>query len=66
MALAAMGLTPISPVIEVFPVVEMPDFARNPKLPEEPRFTLAGPAASAIVDPVRLSMNEMATMVCID
>ena len=33
MKLAAAGLTPISPVIEVVPVVEIPVFARITKLP---------------------------------
>jgi hypothetical protein len=47
MALAAAGLTPISPVTWVIPVVEIPVFARIAKLPAVPRFTAAGPAALA-------------------
>jgi hypothetical protein len=47
MALAAAGLTPISPVAWVVPVVETPVFARITKLPAVPRFTIAGPAALA-------------------
>jgi hypothetical protein len=47
MVLAAAGLTPISPVTWVVPVVEIPDFARTTKLPAVPRFTAAGPAALA-------------------
>ncbi len=45
MAVLSIGLTPISPIIEVVPVVEMPDFDRMAKLPADPRFTAAGPAA---------------------
>jgi hypothetical protein len=47
MALAAAGLTPISPVTWVDPVVEIPVFARITKLPAVPRSTTAGPAALA-------------------
>jgi hypothetical protein len=43
MYVAAAGLTPISPVIEVVPVVEIPVFARITKLPAVPRDTGAGP-----------------------
>jgi hypothetical protein len=39
MAVAAIGLTPISPTIEVVPVVEIPDFARIAKLAADPRGT---------------------------
>ena len=41
MKVAAAGLTPISPTIEVVPVVEIPDFARIAKLAADPRFTAA-------------------------
>src|SRR5450830_1909791 len=47
MVLAGAGLTPISPVTEEVPVVEIPDFARITKLPAVPRTTGAGPAAFA-------------------
>ncbi len=50
MAVLLIGLTPISPTIEVVPVVEIPDFARIAKLPDDPRFTAAGPAALATGD----------------
>jgi hypothetical protein len=39
MDVAASGLTPISPVIAVTPVVEIPVFARITKLPADRRFT---------------------------
>jgi hypothetical protein len=42
MKLAAAGLIPISPVILVVPVVEIPVFARSTKSPAVPRFTGAG------------------------
>jgi hypothetical protein len=44
-AVAAMGLTPMSPVTTEFGTVEIPDFARITKLPAVPRSTGAGPAA---------------------
>lgn len=40
MRLAAAGLIPIAPVIDVTPVVETPVFARIAKLPAVPRFTV--------------------------
>jgi hypothetical protein len=58
MAVAAIGLTPMFPVIEVDPVVEIPDFARTAKLPADPRFTAAGPAASAAIGPVKPNTKE--------
>ena len=54
---AAIGLTPISPVIEVDPVVEIPDFVRITKLPADPRFTVAGPAANVAFGPTRPNIN---------
>ena len=45
-----IGLTPIFPTIEVVPVEEMPDFDRIAKLPADPRFTAAGPAALTVED----------------
>ncbi len=56
--MAAIGLTPISPVIKVVPVVEMPDLAKATKLPAEPKLTAAGPAARAVVDPERLRTSQ--------
>jgi hypothetical protein len=47
MKLAAAGLTPISPVIEVVPVVEIPVFARITKSPgvdDEPPVVFEQPA----------------------
>lgn len=44
MYVGAAGLTPMSPTIEVVPVVEIPVFANMVKLPAVPRFT-AGCAA---------------------
>lgn len=38
-AVLPIGLTPIFPVIEVAPVVEIPDFVKITKLPAEPRLT---------------------------
>jgi hypothetical protein len=43
MYVAAAGLSPISPVIEVVPVVEIPVFARIAKSPAVPRDTGARP-----------------------
>jgi hypothetical protein len=37
-----MGLTPISPTMEVVPVAEIPDFANTIKSPAVPRFTGGG------------------------
>jgi hypothetical protein len=50
MAVLLIGLTPIFPTIEVVPVEEMPDFDRIAKLPADPRFTAAGPAALTAED----------------
>ncbi|MFZ3077613.1 MAG: hypothetical protein WA139_04110 [Candidatus Aenigmatarchaeota archaeon] len=41
MAVLSIGLTPISPIIEVVPVVETPDFERITKSPAVLRFTVA-------------------------
>src|ERR1039457_3946484 len=46
MAVAPMGLTPISPVIAEVGIVEIPDLARITKLPAVPRFTGACTAAA--------------------
>ena len=48
MYVAAAGLSPISPVMWVVPVVEIPDFARITKFPAIPRSTGCGPAANAV------------------
>jgi hypothetical protein len=48
MAVWSIGLTPISPPMEVVPVVEIPDFAKIVKLPAVPRSTGAGPAAVVV------------------
>lgn len=47
MAVAAIGLTPISPTIEVTPVVEIHAFERITNVPALPSSTGAGPAARA-------------------
>jgi len=49
MALAAIGLTPISPVIKVDPVVEIPVLERITKLPAVPRLTAPGPGVAGRV-----------------
>ena len=45
MPVLSIGLTPMSPTIEVVPVVEMPVFVRITKLPADPRFMGARPAS---------------------
>jgi hypothetical protein len=50
MALLPIGLTPISPVMWVVPVVEIPDFDRITKLPAVPRFTGGSAAAVVVVE----------------
>ena len=45
-AVAAMGLTPTSQLIEEAGIVETPDVARIAKVPAPPRLTLAGPMAT--------------------
>ena len=55
---ASAGLTPISPTIDVTHVVEIPVFASMTKFPAVPRFTGAGPAASATFVPIRLIKRE--------
>jgi hypothetical protein len=59
--LAGAGLTPISPVTEEVPVVEIPDFARITKLPAVPRTTAAGPAALASGTGARTPVNTEIT-----
>jgi hypothetical protein len=50
MALLSIGLTPISPVMWVVPVVEIPDFDRITKLLAVPRFTGSRAAAVVVVE----------------
>jgi len=76
MAGAAIGLTPIFPIIEVVPVVEIPAFDKITKLPAVPRFTaavtaealLVGPlcAASVLIGPARPSTIEMIAAAAIE
>jgi hypothetical protein len=66
MAVPAIGLTPIFPVILVTPVVDIPAFDRIMKLPAVPRLTVAGPAANAEIDPVRPSTSETANTATIE
>jgi hypothetical protein len=47
MAVWSIGLTPMSPVIRVVPVVDIPDFANIAKSPALPRFTGSGPSIAA-------------------
>jgi hypothetical protein len=49
MAVAVAGLTPILPVMEVTPVVEIPVFDRMLKSPDVPRFTIPGPVPNGAV-----------------
>jgi hypothetical protein len=65
MYVAAAGLSPRSPVMEVAPVVEIPVFARMTKLPDPPRLTIAGPAANRAC-PDGASTNKTATIVLHD
>jgi hypothetical protein len=46
MAIEAMGLTPISPVIAEVGIVEIPDLARITKFPAVPKFTGAWAAGA--------------------
>ena len=56
MAVAAIGLTPMFPTIEVVPVVVIPDLDRITKFAAFPRYTRVGPrcviAAYAGVEPI--------------
>jgi hypothetical protein len=49
MAVAAAGLTPISPSTVVIPVVEIPDFVNVVKSPAERRFIGPGPTGAISV-----------------
>ncbi|MOA50552.1 hypothetical protein D3C78_1735810 [compost metagenome] len=46
-AVAAAGLTPMLPVTEVTPVVDIPDFVNMEKSPAPPRFIAPGPIPTA-------------------
>jgi hypothetical protein len=63
MAVAAIGLTPISPVIEVAPVVEIPAFDRITKLPADPRLTASGPAANVIMGPDKTNTGQIISVI---
>jgi len=58
MYVLSAGLTPIFPVIEVVPVVEIPDFDRITKLPAVPRFTGAR-AELVVVAEVVVELDEL-------
>jgi hypothetical protein len=58
----SIGLTPISPVIKVVPVVEIPDFANITKSPDVPRFTGAGPNARAEAAAIAGTVTFIATV----
>jgi hypothetical protein len=63
MDVAAIGLTPIFPVIFVVPVVVIPDFVRIAKLPADPRFTAEAPITpginAAVIRIVRARIKTM-------
>lgn len=63
MAVLAIGLAPISPTIEVAPVVEIPDSDRITKLPAVPRFTGVR-VAGAVVD--ELELDEVLLVAVVD
>jgi hypothetical protein len=54
----AAGLTPISPVIAVAPVVVIAVSANIAKLPAVPRLTGNGPAANAVIGPINPSAKQ--------
>ena len=60
MAVAKIGLTPISPVTIELGTVEIPVFERMTKLPAAPRPTGAGPR-DAVVPVVKLHENALAS-----
>jgi hypothetical protein len=62
----AAGLTPISPVMVVAPVVVISDSPKITKLPAVPRLTGNGPAASAATGPARPSAKETTTAITIE
>jgi hypothetical protein len=59
-ALAAIGLTPISPVTLVAPVVEMPVLLNTVKLPAVPKLIAEGPEARAVTVNPKLIIKEKA------
>ncbi|MCX6685511.1 MAG: hypothetical protein NTV10_02485 [Methanoregula sp.] len=54
---AAIGLTPIFPVISVVPVVVIPVFVRITKLPAFPRSTVEAPITPGIIAAVIRQIN---------
>jgi hypothetical protein len=69
MYVAAAGLTPISPVIEVVPVVEIPVFARITKFPAVPRDTGAGPVDDGVIVGVGVCVDVdvgVGVVACVD
>jgi hypothetical protein len=58
MYVAAAGLTPIFPVIEVVPVVEIPVFVKIAKFPAVPR-TLAGTVFADTLEICMIPNNAM-------
>jgi hypothetical protein len=61
MDVAAIGETPIFPVIFVVPVVVIPDFARIAKLPADPRFTDEAPITPGIIAAAIRQINATVT-----
>jgi hypothetical protein len=61
MAVAAIGLTPISPTTVVVPVVVIPVSVRITKLPAVLRFTGLGPAAVAPVAKTKTLRTDIHT-----
>jgi hypothetical protein len=54
---AAIGLTPIFPVICVVPVLVIPDFARIAKLEADPRSMVEAPITLGIIPAVSRNIN---------
>jgi hypothetical protein len=52
--------------MDVGPVVEIPVFAKITKFPADPKFTAAGPAASAAIGPITPTATETMIAVSIE
>ena len=59
MAVAAAGLTPISPFTKVIPVVEIPALVRIEKLPAPPRVGRIGPIPAPATGPPEAKIAVM-------
>ncbi|WP_048144998.1 hypothetical protein [Methanosphaerula palustris] len=56
---AAIGLTPIFPVICVVPVFVIPDFARIAKLEADPKSTVEAPITQGIIVDIKRAVNPI-------